>query len=270
MKTLYVSDLDGTLLRSDETISAHTNDVINSLVGNGMLFSYATARSFNTARKVTAGLSAKIPVIVYNGTFVIDNNSGEIMISNFFEDGVRQVLDDLIGNGIYPIVYSMIDGAEKFSYVYSLCTDGAKEFIATRRGDKRDNPVNALSALYYGELFYLTCIGDDEEKLRQLYDKYREQYHCVFQRDIYTAKWWLEIMPKAASKANAIAQLKEQLCCDRLVVFGDGKNDIDMFELADESYAVSNAAEELKAIATGIIGSNNSDGVADFLLRHYR
>ena len=60
MRTLYVSDLDGTLLRSDERTSGYTNRTVNRLVGEGMLFSYATARSFQTARKVTAGLEAEI------------------------------------------------------------------------------------------------------------------------------------------------------------------------------------------------------------------
>lgn len=41
MKTLYVSDLDGTLLRSNETTSDYTNRTINELVDSGMLFSYA-------------------------------------------------------------------------------------------------------------------------------------------------------------------------------------------------------------------------------------
>lgn len=43
MKTLYVSDLDGTLLRSDETTSEYTNSVINNLTDRGMILSYATA-----------------------------------------------------------------------------------------------------------------------------------------------------------------------------------------------------------------------------------
>ena len=52
---------------------------------------------------------------------------------------------------------------------------------------------------------------------------------------------------------------------NNLVVFGDGKNDIDMFELADESYAVQNAHEELKKYATAIISSNDEDAVAHWL-----
>lgn len=73
MSTLYVSDLDGTLLRSNEVTSEYTNSVINSLTDRGVIFSYATARSLITAKKVTKGINAKIPLIVYNGAFVIDN-----------------------------------------------------------------------------------------------------------------------------------------------------------------------------------------------------
>ncbi len=54
MKTLYVSDLDGTLLRQNERTSDHTNAIINQCVQDGMLFSYATARSWHTAKKATA------------------------------------------------------------------------------------------------------------------------------------------------------------------------------------------------------------------------
>ena len=64
MKTLYVSDLDGTLLRSDETTSDFTNKTINELISRGMLFSYATARSYVTSRQVTKGIDARIPLIV--------------------------------------------------------------------------------------------------------------------------------------------------------------------------------------------------------------
>lgn len=50
-----------------------------------------------------------------------------------------------------------------------------------------------------------------------------------------------------------------------VVAFGDGTNDIDMFQLADEAYAVENAVDELKAMATAVIESNNDDGVAKWL-----
>ena len=265
MKTLYVSDLDGTLLRSDESTSDYTNGVINTMTAQGMLFSYATARSWITARKVARGIEAKIPLIVYNGAFIVDNASGKILQANYFDQSlVGELLDELFAKQIYPIVYAYIDGEEKFSYVPELSTSGMKKFTDSRKGDVRENKVTSSEELRKGDIFYITCI-DDPTKLSPIYERYQERFHCVYQIDIYTGDQWLEIMPKEASKANAIQQLKAMLQCERVVAFGDGKNDIDMFAVADEGYAVSNAHESLKEIATGIIGSNNEDGVAKWL-----
>jgi len=267
MKTLYVSDLDGTLLRSDGRTSGFTNETINRLVEAGLIFSYATARSYHTARKVTRGLNAAFPLIVYNGAMVVDNRDGSFLLKNFFGPEVLQVLEELFRNDIFPIVYSFLEGEEKFSYIPHRVSRGQQRFLDTRRGDQRERPVATTEELKAGEIFYLTCI-DEPERLIPLYEKYREIYHCVFQKDIYTGDHWLEIMPKAASKAHAIRQLKEKLGCDRVVVFGDGKNDLDMFCMAQESYAVANAVAELKAVATGVIGGNDADAVANWLLNN--
>jgi hydroxymethylpyrimidine pyrophosphatase-like HAD family hydrolase len=73
-------------------------------------------------------------------------------------------------------------------------------------------------------------------------------------------------MPKNATKANAVLQIKELYGFDKVISFGDGVNDIPMFEISDECYAVANAVPELKEKAAGIIGSNKNDGVAKWLL----
>lgn len=75
-------------------------------------------------------------------------------------------------------------------------------------------------------------------------------------------------MPTKTSKANAVLHLARLLGCRHIVCFGDGINDIPMFRIADECYAVANAAPELKEIATDIIPCNNEDGVAKWLLAH--
>ena len=267
MKTLYVSDLDGTLIHSDERSSEYTNQTINRLVEQGVMFSYATARSFHTSHKVTAGLNAKIPLITYNGAMVVDNVDGSFLIKNFFGEEIRETLMDLFAHDVYPMVYGFVDGIERFSFLPGKSSPGLLAFNETRKGDKRCRMVSTEEELMRGEIFYLTCI-DEAHKLEPLYEKYRERYHCVYQLDLYSGEPWLEIMPKAASKSNAIRQVKERLGCEKLVVFGDGKNDVDMFELADEAYAVANAVPELKAKATAIIGGNNEDGVARWLLQN--
>ncbi len=273
-RTLYVTDLDGTLLHSNQRVSAYSCSVINDLVARGMIFSYATARSMITARKATVGLNAQMPLIVYNGTFVIDNTTGERLISNTFStEEASELLDVLLSHDISPLVYSLqpdsahsID-VEKFSYIPSTVSPGLRRFLDSRSGDARDNPVSSVPDLARGEIYYFTCI-DDPLKLVPVYDFIRDRYNCMYQKDVYSDDMWLEILPKAASKASAILQVKKLYGCDRIVAFGDGLNDLPMFEIADECYAVANAVDELKAIATGVIESNNDDGVARWLTEH--
>lgn len=269
MKTLYVTDLDGTLLRPDETLSNFTVRTINSFVEQGMLFSYATARSIITASRVTAGLSTHFPVILYNGAFIRRPDTGELLASNFFGPEFRELLGDLLAHEVYPIVYSLTDGQERYRYWAEKSTPGMTLFNNSRRGDPRETPVHSAQALYEGSPFCMTCI-DETQKLAPLYERYKHRFHCILHHDIYSGNQWLEFLPKSSSKANAVRQLKDLLGCDRLVVFGDGKNDMDMFRMADEAYAMENAVVELKAIATEVIGSNEADGVAKWLLAHWK
>lgn len=269
MKTLYVSDLDGTLLRSNERTSNYTNYIINKLTKQGMIFSYATARSFVTAKKVAEGIYVHLPLIIYNGTFILDNITNQMLLENYFDSSIDIVIQELIENDIYPLVYSYINNQEKFSYIPEKCSRGMKQFQAARKGDQRHHAVKTGDELLMGNKFYINCI-DEPEKLKPFYEKYKATYHAIYQRDIYSKEQWLELLPKEASKANAALQLKKLLQCDKLVVFGDGKNDIDMFQVADECYAVENAVDELKQIATDIIGSNEDDGVAKWLERNVK
>lgn len=264
-KTLYVSDLDGTLLRSDQTLSNYTVDILNSLAAKGLIFSYATARSYYTSSLVTAGLNAKIPVIVYNGTFILENGTRKQLLSHSFSakeaDEIRKTMTD---GGVYPIVYSHLVGEEKYFYCPTLISRQTEDFLKTRRGDGRENEVERADMLCRGDVFHFSCT-DSAEKLFPVYEKLKDRFPSVYYKEIYSGEWWLEVHPAGVSKANAVAELKKLMGCDKVVCFGDGKNDISMFLADDECYAVENAEPELKKIATAVIKGNNDDGVAKWL-----
>ncbi len=269
-RTLYVSDLDGTLLQSDQQLSAETCRILNALIGDGTLFSYATARSFHTARGVTEGLHAAFPAIVYNGTMIKDHRTGDILWQHGFDtDEASRVFAALTAVGVSPIVYSFQNGRERFSYVPDRQTAAASAFLATRQTDERCHPIADEAMLMRGDIFYFTCIGD-RERLSRAHALLQEQTRCLFSTDPYTGEPWLECLPRGASKANAAVQLKAMLGAERLVVFGDGVNDIDLFGIADEAYAVANADPSLQAIATAVIGHHNEDSVAAFIAADVR
>ena len=269
MRTLYLSDLDGTLLRSDQRLSPFTIDTLNRLTGQGLLFSYATARSYITASRVTKGITPPIPVITYNGAWMLENGTGRVLSRHgFTAEETRDIFDTLTAHGVWPIVYAMVDGVERFSFCPERSTPGMRDFNASRRGDPREHPTDEAH-LCDGEVFYFTCI-DQPEKLLPLYERYKDTFQCVYSQDIYGYGQWLELMPLEATKARAMLELKQMLGCDRVVCFGDGENDLSLFAAADESYAVANAVESLKRAATAVIGGNDEDGVARWLLENAR
>ena len=269
-KTLYVTDLDGTLLNTKDTINPFSIRTINELVEKGMLFTYATARSLVSASVVTKGLSTEIPVIAYNGAFIIQPSTGEILSKvDFTKEERDKVIETLSKYNISPMVYAYVEGVEKVSWIPENENDGVRRYLSKRIGDKRFRAVHDKDSLYEGEMFYFTCIGEKDE-LQPVYDIFVRdaRYRCTLQQELYTPDYWCEIMPAAASKRNAIRKLKEMWNCTRVISFGDAVNDLPMFEASDECYAVANAVDELKAVATGIIESNVDDGVAKWLLEH--
>lgn len=266
-RTLYITDLDGTLLNTESTLSTYTIGTINTLVDKGLIFTYATARSLYSALPVTKGLTTNLPVIIYNGCAIINAKTRELLYScQFSKEEIVEVKEILKDN--YPFVYSYIDEKETVSYYQKYVNDGMQFYLDKRKDDPRFNPVDHQD-IYQGRVFYFTCIGKKEDLEKVYYKiKDKDKYHVVFHQEIYREEYWLEIMPKNATKANAILKLKEILKIDKIVSFGDAINDLPMFLISDECYAVENAVTELKNIATGIIQSNNQDGVAKWLENH--
>lgn len=269
MNTLYISDLDGTLLDNTPKTSEYTNHVINDLLSKGMIFSFATARSYTTAKKVTVGLNMKYPAVVHNGTFIVDKDGKIIAKNTFSKKESNSIIDTLLENGVAPVVYSLIDSKEQFSYIREKLNRETLNFLSTREDDPRNREVFCSDRLYDGEIYYFTLIGD-EDKTKPLYDYYKDKFQCFFQQDIYSNDYWLEILPKGATKANAVKQLAELLECEHIVAFGDGVNDVDMFKLADECYAVENATNILKQVATKTIDKNTANGVVKHILKIYK
>lgn len=271
MKTLYVTDLDGTLLNSQKCVSEYSIQVINELVEKGMLFTYATARSLSSASIVTKGLQLHTPIVAYNGAHIFNPQTGERIASEgFTTDEVQQAKEVFINYDISPMVYSLLNDKETVSWVYGTETEGIQRYLNSRKNDKRMRGLEKEENLYEGDVFYFTCIGKKEmfDEAYEVFSK-DERYTCTLQPEPYQPdEYWLEIMPRKATKANAILKLKEILECEKIVSFGDAMNDIPMFQISDECYAMENSVDSLKQIATDIIGSNEADGVAIWLSKN--
>ena len=266
-KTLYVSDLDGTLMHKDLKISDFSVKTINALVEKGVAFTYATARSISSAGTITKDLKLNLPVITRNGAVLADNNTGKIIEKALFTEKEVEMLKDMLPELPKTGFVSCYFGDDmKKVFAGSLHTAELQGYLDYYKDDPSLVFSSDLTGMFRGSPGYVTIIGDKGET-GPLYIRAKEYngWECLFQKDVYRDEYWLEIAPQNCTKAKSILKLKEEYGFDKLVVFGDSVNDIPMFKIADEAYAVANAVDELKALATGIIGSNEEDAVAVYL-----
>ena len=263
--TLYVTDLDGTFLRSDTSVSDFTAKTINRLVGQGVLFTYATARSYASAAPLVKKLELHCPAITFNGAFIVDPRTGERLVENGYSEKSHAIaMDFFLSENIAPLVYANIGGEERVSYLETRM-ENIQAYVDARRNDKRLRPVRELEALFEGEPFYFTIINpDDIAALDKVFTK-ENGFARNVQKDTYDDYYWYEIYDHTASKANALLQLKKLTGADKTVCFGDNLNDISMIEAADVGAAVANAHSDLKKAADLIIDSNDNDGVAKYI-----
>ena len=131
MKTLFVSDLDGTLLTIKERVSEYSLEHLNTLIDGGMPFTYATARSLNSAAKACWGLRQNLPVILYNGAVIMEPSDRKMLYNNHFNGGQLLYLKELFAkHDVWPLVYSFHGETERVSWVTEKETPGMRRYPA--------------------------------------------------------------------------------------------------------------------------------------------
>jgi len=277
MTTLYVSDLDGTLLRDDTYLSEPAGAALARLIGDGLVFSVASARSVASMRPLLRGLRLNLPVIEFNGAFLSDLESGRHEIVNAIApDVARDVYATIMRSGMSAFV-STFDGTADRLHFREPANDGERHYVANRKlhNDPRLRPTGDPAEGLGEEVVCLTVI-DAPEPLAELEaaiaERFGGQVEMHFFENRYSPGWhWLTIHDRRASKDQAIRLLAERydLGDHELVVFGDHLNDLKMFRIAAHAIAVANAHPELKRHATRLIGPNEEDSVVRFIDDRY-
>jgi len=269
MKTLYISDLDGTLLGSDAKITDFTRDTINSLVEKGMNVSLATARSISSASGIVEGLNLKIPAVMMNGVFLTDITTKEQKSVCYIpQDKCKSVIDVFMKHGRPPFVYSFTDDIDVQYTDYK--NDYEREFIEVRK--KKYRHFEQVSEYKLSDkIIYINAIdkSDVVDKIAEEIGQIRG-VKCTNYLDTYSGSLnFIEVFSCQAGKWNGIKRLKEIYGFDRVVAFGDNHNDIEMLKNADVGVCVKNAQKESLKFADVIVDSNDNDGVAKYLLKEW-
>ena len=269
-KTLFISDLDGTLLNSRPAISDVTAATLGRLIAEqGLLFSAATARTPATAIPLTEAIGIQIPMVVMSGAALWDNRNWRfISHTHIPADEVARIIAIMKAAEVNPYVYHIADNILQVQHAAELNT-AEKRFIDQRSfSPLKHFSLGDVKAVDASLLFAI----DSYDRMLLAYNWLRNEVDCeiVFSRDIYDPTMGnLEIFASGTSKASGVALLRSIVEADKVVAFGDNRNDIAMLQAADVAVVVENGCDEAKAIADHIIGSNDTDSVARWIADNY-
>ncbi|MBT4265568.1 MAG: HAD family hydrolase [Deltaproteobacteria bacterium] len=272
-KRLYITDLDGTLLQRDGTLSEFSKSALTEMLSHKLPFTVASARSIASMKPILEGLTFHLPVISFNGGFISDLATGRHHFTNQLSPKVSEDLLGLIAESDSEPFISTFNGEKECLYYKQIINAGMQWYFDDRRlhKDKRLHYLHDLRTSMSDQVICFTVIGK-EKSLSELKAKIEKRHAgeiiTQFYENQYSRGWnWLSIHDYKATKGNAIRTLTQNWghAETELVVFGDADNDIQMFQEADRSIAVANAEDSLKKHATEVIGLNSDDSVVKYI-----
>ena len=269
-RPIYITDLDHTFLRTDQSVSDFSAKVWNEKTKNSIL-SVATARSFQKSHDFLEKLHLDAPMILLDGTMIVSPEKKLIDIKTVNKELGDAVIDEGSKYGIYPFVIALRDIKtldEAFLFPTTLNTH-QHGVLENYRNDPRMVECKEIRAMdmnlklvYFGEYNTLLPMTRNFERT------FGKELEYKLSPEKYSDGWFLTILHPEGDKAHALEKVMDYLGrdADDVTVFGDSVNDIGMFKLAGTSVAVSNALDEVKEVADVILPhSNDEDGVAKYL-----
>lgn len=268
-KTLFVTDLDGTLLTPEVAIDPETAQTISRLSAQGVMVTVATARTPATVEPLLRGVRTDVPLIVMTGAAFWDRKRQRLVDPvTIGAERLPGLIEEFRSHGVSPFVYAIgQDGVLEVFHDREL-SPGEMEFVDERNdlALKHFNfPPRVLAADIPLPVMLVFGIGPHHgiSALAHALEPSRPDLSPSYYRDIYNeGQSLIEVFGPGVSKASGIRRLAAKLGAGRVVVYGDNYNDLPMFAVADQSVAVANAVADVRAQADRVIGPNTEPSVA--------
>jgi Cof subfamily protein (haloacid dehalogenase superfamily) len=258
MPRLVATDLDGTIVRSDGTISDRTVAALARVEGAGATLVLVTGRPPRWMSGIADAVAHHGLAICANGALVYDLHSERVVQSRLIDPDViaeaTARLRELLPDFRFAVEYE--DGFV-FEATYNLSRWDA-EALGGRPVDDQTLVARAGTKL----LAFLP--GGDPDTLMEKAAKVVGDLVTVTHS---SGRGLLEMSAYGVTKASALAELcnSRGICADDVVAFGDMPNDLPMLTWAGRSYGVANAHPDVLAIVGARTAANDDDGVAQVL-----
>lgn len=285
MVKAIIMDMDGTLLDSTNAIPPATKQKLFELQKKGVRLILASGRSYTRLLPYARELEME----KYNGLLIevdgiawydlstgkrhvlkkmkpeeiasifqyLMNMECETMacfddgLFDFFPQSLKTVKEAIRQDQHLPIDYPWTAGP--WSWLADM-RDGYPNIKYIQAVEEITAPINKLQ------------IMQEEEPLLAIYDDLKQKYGNKF--EIFrTTPRQLEVLPYGFSKGKTLLYLMNLNGweADEVVAFGDGENDISMFEVVKDSFAMENAKDFVKEKAAHVTRSNHEDGIVHAL-----
>lgn len=253
---LICTDLDGTLLKNDKSISEENREAIEYFKREGGYFTFITGRMPFTSRMLYDMIKPNAPIGCINGGGIYDFERGEylwsITLPREYKELVEAVMDGVPGAGV------ILDAHDK---VY-CCRDN--EIAARHRRVTKTEHVFVDLETLEAPITKVVFGEEREENIWRIAEILHSHPRSAEFDFIRSERALYEILPKGSSKGNLLPRLAEILGVKmaRTVAIGDYNNDVSMIRTAGVGIAVANATEEAKAAADRITVSNEESAIA--------
>ena len=261
---LLACDLDGTLL-SDEGMAERNAEKIKYFIEEGGHFSMATGRTPSAVGEVLRKIPDVSPSVMANGGVIYDFQNKKTLFSVCIPKEDRFVLRDIL---------------EKFDGVAAEVHIGEKVYIFSDNSESRDHreyeefgvcecAYDEMCAVDFEKIIFF---APDNDTYNSLW-KYAEGLE-VSSRFIKTSatikgskRNYIEFVPKGVSKALTVGKLVEILGikAGNCFAMGDYYNDVEMLRFADICAVPEETPDDIKEIATIVVGNVKNGAVADFI-----
>lgn len=252
---MIAADLDRTLLRDDETLSAATIDAIRHAKEKGLLFVVATARSLYSTMPVARELCPDA-IIHTGGAYAVIGDEiiyRAVLSPEDTRDAARTCLST-------PFVdHIRICGEDEEITTNPAIPVGGLEFDHYRRVSDGELPKAIFQAATK-----ITVCSREPDRVAALFDG---DPRYLFTPSRNTGSFGHKLAHPAATKEDALPRVAAHfgITCNEIMAFGDDMADLGMLSMCGLGVAVANAVPEIKAVADAMCGSNEDDGVAAFL-----
>jgi Cof subfamily protein (haloacid dehalogenase superfamily) len=260
---MLASDLDGTLLRSDGSLSERSRAAITAAARSGLLVSFVTGRPPRWLDEVAEATGHTGVAVGANGAVLYDLAAEQIISGHYLEPHELSVLTGELRTAFGEVQFAIEYGdgfAAEPGYVH--------DWQINPRTDRRGRPippplVDELATIISrpGLKLLAKDRGADVDEFMSSVDALLAGRATVTHSSTFGL---LEIAAPGVTKATGLAELAAThgIAPEEVVTIGDMPNDVPMLEWAGRSYAVSNAHPAARAAADEVLGSNDEDAVA--------